>query len=189
MVPGGSYLDTCKNVSFDPATNVLHATCQGNERHGFEGERVHSSDGLNISGCVPNSIYNDDGDLYCFTAKPWGEGFVIPDGSYRASCARSHVVNNVLIANCDMTNDDTLTAELNLNECRWGGDISNYHGSLQCEKLAAAEGAGAPLVKPALVTPSVVKPVTIAPVEPATGGTTTDAKEGRKKRREKGERG
>lgn len=189
MVPGGSYLDTCKNVRFDAATNRLDADCEATPRGTWEGEAVHSGDPFYITDCIPNSIFNANGDLYCYAGKPWGKGRVIPQGSYLASCAHSRVVNNVLMAKCDDSSDDAHSADLNLNECRWGGDISNNHGSLTCEKAAEAEGAPPALVKPALVSPSVVKPVMVAPVAPAAGGTTTDAKERRKKRREKGERG
>src|SRR4051812_34496065 len=79
MVPGGSYLNSCKNIKFDPATNILDADCEVNERGAFEGYPVHAGGGFNITGCIPNSIFNDDGELYCFTDKPWGAGRVIPD--------------------------------------------------------------------------------------------------------------
>jgi hypothetical protein len=193
MVPGGSYLDTCKNVRFDPATNRLDADCEATPRGTWEGEAVRSGDPFYVTDCLPNSIFNANGDLYCYTSKPWGKGRVVPQGSYLASCAHSRVVNNVLMARCDDSSDEAHSADLNLNECSWGGDISNNHGSLTCEETVA-EGAPA-LVKPVAVEPGVVKPVSIAPLAPPTGGATeatspADPKkrEG-KRRRDRGERG
>jgi hypothetical protein len=192
MVPGGSYLNTCNNVRFDPATNLLDADCESKPRGAWEGEAVRSGEPFNITGCIVNSILNADGDLYCYTEKPWGNGHVIPQGSYLASCAHTRVINNVLIAYCDDSSDTAYKVELDLNKCRWGGDISNDHGSLICEPAVAAETATPGLVKPVAVEPGVVKPVMVAPDGPATGGTTTDAaKEGgrKKKRNDRGERG
>lgn len=189
MVPGGSYLDTCKNVRFDPATGRLDADCEATPRGAWEGEAVRSGDPFYVTGCTPNSIFNANGDLYCYADRPWGKDRVIPQGSYLASCAHSRVVNNVLMARCDDSSDDAHSADLNLNECRWGGDISNNQGSLACEKVAG--GAAAPLVKPVAIAP-VTKPVTIAPVAAGPGGGTAPAEprdREKRKKRERGERG
>jgi hypothetical protein len=189
MIPGGSYTNSCTDITFDAATNRLYATCDFNDPGGLwmKGEPVRSSEGFDITGCVANSVFNDDGMLYCFTETPWGNGRRIPDGSYRATCTRSRVANNVLIAECDDSRDETVYTELNLNDCRWGGDISNQSGRLRCELAAAA---AAPLVKPVEVAP-LVKQVTIAPTGPADDGATEPDTKTRKRhdRRPRGERG
>jgi hypothetical protein len=192
MIPGGSYTNSCKDITFDAATNRLNATCDFNDPGGLwmKGEPVRSSEGFDVTGCVPNSIFNDNGMLYCFTEAAWGNGRRIPKGSYLATCTRSRVTNNVLIAECDDSRDETVYTELNLNECQWGGDISNQSGRLRCE-LAAAPAEPAPrLIKPVEVAP-LIKPVTIAPVAPADDGATTADPKSRKKRdrRTRGERG
>lgn len=196
MVPGGSYLDSCRDIVFDAAKSLLYATCTHRDPEGIwaKGEDVRSSEGFDVSYCVDNSIFNDDGSLYCFAKAPWGHKQAIPEGSYRASCTRSRVVNNVLIAQCDDRSDETTYTQLNLNECRWGGDIANVGGHLSCEKLAAGEApSSAPLVKPVSIAPGIVKPVTIAPVTAPPGGAGTapeeTRKKGEKKKRDRGQRG
>lgn len=193
MVPGGSYLDSCKEIVFDAAANLLYATCDFNDPGGImaKGMPVRSSQGFDISGCVANSIFNDNGSLYCFTEKPWGNGHAIPEGSYRASCTRSRVVNNVLVAECDDTNDETRFAELNLNECQWGGDIANDNGRLRCQAAVASATPVVPespavLVKPVTIQP-LVKPVLITPNTASEPAPTED--ERRNKKRRRGERG
>ena len=197
MVPAGSYLNSCRDVSFNPATNLLDALCDFNDPGGLmaKGEPVKGPP-FNVTGCVENSIWNDNGQLYCFTDKAWGRDRVIPRGSYIATCTRRRVVNNVLLAECDDSNDDTHFAQLNLNGCKWGGDISNDNGRLKCESMLATHthefqpSAPAPLVKPVAVEPAVVKPVTVTPLDPADPSATDDpGGEKRKKRRSREERG
>ena len=192
-VPAGSYLNSCKDVSFDPATNVLTADCE-RSRSGslFEGEKLRTQP-FNITGCAENSIWNDNNMLYCLTSKPWGQEHVIPNGSYIQTCSDRRVINNVLIAQCGDGHGNSRSATLDLNSCKWGGDISNDHGALRCEPVIAGVAKqlvppeSAPLVKPVAVEP-LVKPVTIAPIEPA-DSSESDKNEGSAKKKRRGKRG
>lgn len=195
MIPSGSYVDSCKEIVFDAATSLLYATCDFNDPGGImaKGEPVRSSEGFDISGCVANSIFNDNGSLYCFTQKAWGKEHAIPEGSYRASCTRSRVVNNVLLAECDDSSDDTHFAQLNLNDCQWGGDIGNDGGRLRCEPALASATPAQPnapqgLIKPVAIQP-LVKPAIIAPLAPAVPAATESEGDGTKKKRRRGDRG
>lgn len=200
MVPGGSYLNSCKDVRYDPATHMLSADCERNAPGGLmaQGEKVDRPP-LNISGCAENSIWNDDGDLYCLAAKPWGYGHVVPKGSYIETCSNRRVVNNVLLAECGTGSEGSRTTELNLNGCTWGADISNNHGQLECQPVigsaarefqpSGSEPETGGLVKPVTVQP-LVKPVAISPAEPASSPPTGDKKGRNKKdRKDRGERG
>lgn len=197
MIPGGSYVNSCKDIVFDAATNLLYATCDFNAPGGLmaKGEPVRSAQGFNVAACIPNSIFNDNGSLYCFTGKPWGTGHAIPEGSYRASCTRSRVMNNVLTAECDDSDDETHFAQLNLNGCKWGGDISNDNGQLKCQSIIGLHTPSvtlgpAPLVTPVAVEPAVVKPMMMTPLAPAIPSPTEDTGGGKKKKkRGGGERG
>lgn len=196
-VPSGSYLNSCKDVSFDPATNILTADCE-RSRSGalIEGEKLQTTP-FNITGCAEGSIWNDNNMLYCLTAEAWGHDHVIPKGSYIDTCTNRRVVNNVLIAECG-SSSGSRTGELNLDGCRWGGDISNNHGRLQCEAIIAGVGARdadasqpTQVVKPVAVEPGLVKPVAIVPLTPADPTATEDATADKKKkrRRDRAERG
>jgi hypothetical protein len=172
MVPGGSYLNSCKDVQFDPATNLLSATCDFNDPGGLwaKGEPVRGAP-FNVTGCADNSIWNDNGSLYCLASKPWGHGRVIPKGSYIDTCSVRRVVNNVLIAECGYEDGKSRSTEVNLNGCKWGGDISNDNGALKCESVIGGlthEFTPTPdeVVKPVAVEPAVVKPVEVLPAVP-----------------------
>ena len=189
-VPSGSYLDSCKGVSFDPATNLLRANCiSANEGGQFE----IATSPLDTSNCAEGSIWNDDGQLYCLAKAAWGKGATVPPGSYIATCTQRSVVNDVLMAQCGRPGGESSHSALNLKECRWGGDISNQNGVLTCEpamvQLAPVEAAPGG-VKLAPVEPGIVKPVGIAPVPPADASAAPDDGDSKKKkRRNRGERG
>ena len=196
-VPSGSYLDSCKGVAYDPATHLLSANCISADEGGqFE---IGTSP-LDTTDCAEGSIWNDDGQLYCLAATAWGKGTTIPKGSYINTCTRRSVMNNVLIAECGRRGSGSLHANLNLNERRWGGDISNDDGILKCETAALrmapigapAGGTGAsPLVKPVDIAPMVKPEIIPAPPtpEPAAASDSADGEKKRKKKRDRGERG
>jgi hypothetical protein len=197
-LPTGSYLQSCKVVSFDPATGDLAANCDG-PAVGMFGLGTPDTSHFNVQGCREGTIWNDQRQLYCFAASAWGNDRVIPSGSYIATCTDRKVVGGALLtAVCDNGNGIGRNASLDLRGCVWGGDISNNGATLNCQRppLQPALGGGLavpaqPLVKPVTVEPGVVKPVMIAPLAPAAEGATEDKADGkkRKKHKERGERG
>ena len=204
-VPSGSYLNSCTNVSFDPATKVLTANCKAiNEGSYF---KIGTSP-LNTSNCADNSIWNDDGQLYCLSATAWGDRFTIPPGSYIQTCANKQVMNNVLMARCGTGSGGAYQANLNLNDCEWGGDISNQHGVLRCQtkpltakslmptttESEGSQSVGASDLKPSAVKPlivpqGIVQPVTLSPIAPAGSSDAGDEDSGKRKKKQKHDRG
>ena len=200
-LPTGSYLDSCKVVSFDAATGDLAANCQG-KPVGMFGLATPDTSRMNVQGCKEGTIWNDNRQLYCEAGSAWGNERVIPKGSYIATCTDRKVVGGgLLTAVCGAPGGSSRNASLDLRNCVWGGDISNYNGSLTCQRppLSSAtmlgraldSGKDSDVVKPALVEPGMVKPVTIAPlttVEPS-APEEEDGKKKKKRRRDRGERG
>lgn len=203
-LPTGSYLQSCKVVSFDAATGALSADCDGENVSIFEGRPGTST--FNVTGCKEGTIWNDNRQLYCQAAGAWGSDRVIPQGSYIATCTDRKVVGGaLLVAQCGMPGGSSKNASLDLRSCVWGGDISNSNGNLRCQlqPLTSAVAAqalnpansagatGAPLVKPVEIQP-LVKPVVIAPLPEDSPAATDDAAgpgKKKKRRRERGERG
>lgn len=197
-LPTGSYLKSCKVLSFDSATGALSADCSGENVSIFDGRP--STPAFNVTGCKEGTIWNDNRQLYCEAASAWGNDRVIPAGSYIGTCTDRKVVGGaLLVAECGMPGGKSRNASLDLRNCVWGGDISNYNGTLLCQTppLTAAVPAQAlgslpaqPVVKPVAIEP-LVKPVEIAPLAPSDPAATEDERGGdkKKKRRARGERG
>lgn len=191
-LPTGSYLESCKVISFDAATGALQAECDGPSQGLFSRPETPP---FNVTGCKEGTIWNDARQLYCFAAAPWGNERVIPRGSYIATCTDRRVIAGALLtARCQNDSGETLNASLDLRPCIWGGDIANYHGGLGCERKAlpanafsttlngsTSQGSKGAVVKPVAVEPGVVKPVLVAPLAPPA--------EEKKKKKDKGERG
>lgn len=197
-LPTGSYLQTCKVVSFDQATGDLAANCEG-PKVGMFGLGTPDTSHMNVRGCKEGTIWNDRRQLYCLSAQPWGNDRVIPAGSYIDTCTdRKVLANGLLVATCGTPAGISKNASLDLRACNWGKDISNRNGTLDCERtfstaigtsrVSGGDSDEAAPVKPVAVEPGVVKPVTIAPIAPTGDGTTSDTK-GRKRKRDRGERG
>lgn len=200
-LPTGSYLSSCKVVSFDASTGALSAECGGENVSIFQSRPGTSN--FNVIGCKEGSIWNDNRQLYCYAASEWGNDRVIPPGSYIASCTDRKVVGGALLtAVCDNGNGVSQNASLDLRTCKWGGDVWNMGARLGCTSSAASAGAIAAqampvspfasspgVVKPVLVEPGVVKPVLIAPLAPADPAATEEESDGKKKKRRRGERG
>jgi hypothetical protein len=118
-------------------------------------------------------------------------------------------MNNVLMAKCGTGSGSAYQATLNLNDCEWGGDISNQHGVLRCQTKAltakslmpttqATEGSqslGASALKPEgetkplIVPQGIVQPVTLAPIPPGGSSEASDEDSGKKKKKKKHDRG
>jgi hypothetical protein len=199
-LPTGSYLKTCRVVSFDQATGDLAVNCEG-PAVGMFGHGTPDTSRMNVRGCKEGTIWNDQRQLYCLSPTAWGDDRIIPPGSYIDTCTDRKVVGGgLLVATCGAPNGGSVNASLDLRPCTWGKDITNNNGHLTCTGPLATALSGSILnsaaksepevVKPVAVEPGLVKPVTIAPVAPAVEASPTDAKEGRKKKRkDRGERG
>lgn len=200
-LPTGSYLDSCKVVSFDQATGELAANCQG-KPVGMFGLATPDTSRMNVQGCKEGTIWNDNRQLYCITDSAWGNDRVIPQGSYISTCTDRKVVGGaLLVAVCGAPGGSSRNASLDLRNCVWAGDISNYNGSLTCQRppLTSATTLGraidsekdSDVVKPALIEPGMVKPVMIAPIVPVEPSAAESEEVGKKKkrRRDRGERG
>lgn len=213
-VPGGSYLESCKYVQYDPDTATVHAACNRGSGGIFgEGEPVVRQ--YDVAGCKAGTIWNDHGDLYCIAEQPWGHGRVIPNGSYINSCSARRVENNVLIAECGKSGSGTRYSSLNLLNCDWSQDISNQNGNLSCvpgstpavepKKFMPIDLISAPpptpILRPVQVAPAVESMSTVVPAdEPGSTGEADEKeqageKTGKKERKRKkrrhgpGERG
>jgi hypothetical protein len=198
-LPTGSYLQSCKVVSFDTATGDLAANCDG-PPVGMFGLGTPETSHMNVRGCKEGTIWNDQRQLYCLAAEAWGNDRRIPDGSYIATCTDRKVVGGALLtAVCDNGNGVPKNASLDLRTCIWGGDISNNGAILNCQRPPLKPELGGPLTvpgqgvaKPVAIEPGVVKPVTVAPLTPApdeTVGEKDERDKKKKRRRERGERG
>lgn len=201
-LPTGSYLQSCKVVSFDAATGDLAANCEG-PAVGMFGLGTPDTSHMNVRGCREGTIWNDQRQLYCLSSEAWGNDRVIPPGSYIETCTDRKVVGGALLtAVCGNDQGASANASLDLRTCKWGGDIANWHGGLGCThegqgalstqfKNAVAGGSQPDVVKPVAVEPGAVKPVTIAPLAPSEPAATADtpAEKRKKRRRDRGERG
>lgn len=198
-LPTGSYLQSCKVVSFDQSTGDLAANCEG-PAVGMFGHGTPDTSTMNIRGCKEGTIWNDQRQLYCLAPTAWGNDRVIPPGSYIDTCTDRKVISGaLLVAQCGTAGGESENASLDLRKCTWGRDIVNSNGTLSCdidihalipERVFSGEQASG-VVKPVAVEPGVVKPALVAPLAPAPGGTTGSTREDRKKKRksERGERG
>jgi len=145
--PGGSYRQTCRDVSVRGST--LYATCQdqgGNWRNtelrDFDrcnGEIQNLNGNLSCSGGNgPGGYYGDrdrdrdhdrdrdrDRDRY-------GNGYNGPPGSYTQTCQNIQVDGNTLRASCQKRNGKMKNTSLrNFRGCR---DIQNDNGKLRCTR-------------------------------------------------------
>lgn len=196
-LPTGSYLQTCKVISFDHASGALQAYCEGPSQGLFSRPETPP---FNVTGCQEGSIWNDARQLYCIAATPWGNDRVIPPGSYIDTCTDRKVIGGaLLVAQCGTPSGDSRNASLDLRNCTWGRDIGNYAGSLDCERdlrtaiperVFTGKTTGG-VVRPVAVEPGLIKPVMIAPLAPAPGSTSEGKGDGKKKKdkKERGERG
>jgi hypothetical protein len=153
--PGGSYRQTCRDVSVNGST--LRATCQdqgGNWRNtelrDFDrcgGEIQNLNGNLSCSGGNgpgPGGNYGDrrddhrdadrrdhdhDGDRDRDRDR---NGYNGPPGSYSQTCSNIQVNGNTLQATCQKKNGKTKNTSLhNFRDCR---DIENDNGKLRCTR-------------------------------------------------------
>ena len=202
-LPTGSYLQSCKVVSFNRDTGDLSASCDG-PAVGMFGLGTPETSTFNVKGCREGTIWNDRRQLYCFADSAWGNDRVIPKGSYIETCTDRKIIGGALLtAVCDNGNGVPNNASVDLRNCQWGADISNSGGRLLClsnspgmavsrmsgSLLGGQSGAG--VAKPVTVEPGVVKPALLAPAPPAGEGPAGEdsASKKKKKRREPGQRG
>ncbi len=139
--PQGSYLQSCRDVSFDG--RYLSAACR--DRSGrYEGSR------LDVRDCERgDDIVNRDGELSCEDRRGDnqdddqddnggynnggynnGGNTRLPRGSYQQSCRNATVDRDVLRAECQDRNGNWRRSTLNVDNCR--SDIANDNGELRC---------------------------------------------------------
>jgi hypothetical protein len=141
--PKYSYLATCPVHDYAAATGTLTAQCY---RELNAGSLTTS---LPFLGCDPNAdIRNEDGTLYCTAPSgAWGEGHVLPAGSYQQTCWQMGVMTSVgphhtkhvfLSGICAINlgggNQGHTGASIDLiaQQCA-GRDIWNGQGVLRCD--------------------------------------------------------
>jgi hypothetical protein len=149
--PGGSYRQTCRDVSVNGST--LRATCQdqgGNWRNtelrDFDrcgGEIQNLNGNLSCSGggngYGQGGNYGDrrdgdrrDGDRRDGDNRGDRNGYNGPPGSYTQTCSNIQVNGNTLQASCQKRNGKTKNSSLrNFRDCR---DIQNDNGKLRCTR-------------------------------------------------------
>jgi hypothetical protein len=143
--PGGSYRQTCRDVSVHGST--LSATCQdqgGNWRNtelrDFDrcgGEIQNLNGNLSCTG-GNNGNYGDRRDNDRRDHDHDGDrdrdrnGYNGPPGSYSQTCSNIQVNGNTLNATCQKKNGKTKNTSLhNFRDCR---DIENDNGKLRCTR-------------------------------------------------------
>ena len=154
--PGGSYRQTCRDVSVNGST--LRATCQdqgGNWRNtelrDFDrcGGEIQNQNG-NLT-CNGGNGYNQGGnygdrdrdrdrdhdrdrdrDHDRDRDRNYGNGYNGPPGSYTQTCSNIQVNGNTLQASCQKRNGKMKNSSLrNFRDCR---DIQNDNGKLRCTR-------------------------------------------------------
>ncbi len=127
------------DVKYMVPADRLTADCN----YGFGGTNGSGLTHLNVAACDPRSdIANIQGWLTC-QANPglFGEGGVVPAGSYQQSCVHYEVTGSILSAMCwnyknGRINWNDLSgmqkAQVDLKKCGVGGDIENIRGVMRC---------------------------------------------------------
>jgi hypothetical protein len=124
--PNGTYLKTCSKIYFDGKT--LTATCRWGGSFQF-----WDKTSITVAMCDGGDIWNNRGALYCYARRgTWGDGTVVPRGSYLDSCGGENVHGTVLEAACKNRSGEPTPTSLQLNNCRMGSNISNIDGQLVC---------------------------------------------------------
>jgi len=146
--PGGSYRQTCRDVSVHGSD--LRATCQD------QGGNWRNTELRDFNRCN-GEIQNLNGNLSCAGGNSGGgygsgdhrdgdnrygdrdhdrdhdrNGYNGPPGSYSQTCSNIQVNGNTLQASCQKKNGKTKTTSLhNFRDCR---DIQNDNGKLRCSR-------------------------------------------------------
>jgi hypothetical protein len=134
--PGGSWRQTCHNITGDPITITVHALCRTQL-----GDDINTSIDLRTA-CSPHfttGLANRNGVLTC-------EG-PVPAGSYLQSCRDAYVMNNKLTANCEDKQGHWHSSTMPLAGCSVGPEprywlllrgpfrmIENSDGRLLCDQ-------------------------------------------------------
>jgi len=121
-LPGGSYQQSCRNLSADGGTLRGECRTRGGNWTGTRLDNIHQ--------CV-GDIDNEDGQLRC------SRGAAPPRGSYSGSCRDIWFASDTLHAGCaDRAHGWSATSLGEISQCR--GDIANMNGQLHCDKGAPA---------------------------------------------------
>ena len=149
--PGGSYRQTCRDVSVNGST--LRATCQD------QGGNWRNTELRDFDRCG-GEIQNLNGNLSCSGGNGYGQGgnygdrrdgdrrdrdhdgdrdrdrdrngYNGPPGSYTQTCSNIQVNGNTLQASCQKRNGKMKNSSLrNFRDCR---DIQNDNGKLRCTR-------------------------------------------------------
>ena len=145
--PGGSYRQTCRDVSVNGST--LRATCQD------QGGNWRNTELRDFDRCG-GEIQNLNGNLSCSGGNGYGQGgnygdrrdgdrrdrdhdgdrdrngYNGPQGSYTQTCSNIQVNGNTLQASCQKRNGKMKNSSLrNFRDCR---DIQNDNGKLRCTR-------------------------------------------------------
>ncbi|HWG40088.1 MAG TPA: CVNH domain-containing protein [Candidatus Acidoferrales bacterium] len=148
--PGGSYRQTCRDVSVRGST--LYATCQ-DQGGNWRNTQLSAYDRCN------GDIQNLNGNLSCTGGNGYGsgdrrdgdnrygrdrdanrggdrdhdrDGYNGPPGSYSQTCSNIQVNGNTLQASCQKKNGKMKNTSLrNFRDCR---DIQNDNGKLRCTR-------------------------------------------------------
>lgn len=116
--PGGSYLQSCRDVWMDFGT--LHASCL-NRAHAWIPSQL-----ADVAHCR-SEINNQEGVLRCDKGAP------APGGSYRQSCRDIAFDSGTLRASCQNRAGGWVPTSLTeAFQCH--GDISNFDGQLRCNR-------------------------------------------------------
>lgn len=125
-VPGGSYAETCQDITTNGA--ILQARCQKQD-----GDWHDTS--LDYSRCR-GQVINDDGNLRCETA---GQGYAgLPGGDYTLTCHDIRTKGTLLQARCQKTDGSFHKTSIDYSQC--GGQIMNDDGNLRCGARTGAYG-------------------------------------------------
>ena len=160
--PGGSYLQSCREIAFDGMK--LSAQCDSGREEvtfrstlGLGGATEYWPSELEPARCAAGAdIFDANGILHCFARPGAALGGAIPGGSYLQSCRFASVAQGqVLSALCTTVGGDEATPQLDLTLCDPAAGIDNIDGQLVCRPRAAATGSSsAPLKSGPAVDPA-----------------------------------
>ena len=154
--PPGSYQTSCRNIGYSGKT--LTADCDMGVKLDGNSRFVHTGAKINTTNCSKSAdISNYFGDLVCISILPTD---VAPGGSYLQSCKTPHVLDGVMIANCNLGStgsDKNLT--LDLRPCDVSKPVGNISGQLICAPKPDKAPAATPQAQaaPPSGTPTQVK--------------------------------